>query len=190
MRGPAERAHQCSKGGDDDVFNYPWLYAVEVGHWELTDQMIAKFRECLLRGGVFMCDDFHGTDEWDVFVESMSKVLPGRPIVDLQNDNPIFHTVYDLDDRYQVPGMQYTQTHIICEKCLTFPNFGTGGDFPRWREHFRRSRAVDGGDLPRHELDLGDSWENADEISYPQKFSALGIRIGVNFPHYVRTYTH
>ena len=23
---------------DDDVFNYPWLYAVEVGHWELTDQ--------------------------------------------------------------------------------------------------------------------------------------------------------
>src|ERR1039458_6209662 len=23
---------------DDDVFNYPWLYAVEVGHWELTAQ--------------------------------------------------------------------------------------------------------------------------------------------------------
>ena len=53
---------------DDDVFNYPWLYAVEVGHWELTDSQIAKFREFLLRGGFFMCDDFHGTDEWNDFV--------------------------------------------------------------------------------------------------------------------------
>ena len=63
---------------DDDVFNYPWLYAVEVGHWELTDQMVAKFREFLDRGGFFMCDDFHGTKEWEVFVHSMKKVIP-RP---------------------------------------------------------------------------------------------------------------
>src|SRR5881397_2609485 len=39
---------------DDDVYNYPWLYAVEVGHWELTDAQIVKFREYLLRGGFFM----------------------------------------------------------------------------------------------------------------------------------------
>src|SRR5882757_7895872 len=25
---------------DDDVFNYPWLYAVEVGYWNLTDEQI------------------------------------------------------------------------------------------------------------------------------------------------------
>src|SRR4051812_49225361 len=29
---------------DDDIYNYPWLYAVETGHWELTDAQIAKFR--------------------------------------------------------------------------------------------------------------------------------------------------
>ena len=34
---------------------------VEVGHWELTDAQAAKLREFLLRGGFFMCDDFHGT---------------------------------------------------------------------------------------------------------------------------------
>src|SRR5579862_851378 len=60
---------------DDDVFNYPWLYAVEVGHWELSDVQIAKFREFLLRGGFFMCDDFHGDDEWRVFLYSMQKVF-------------------------------------------------------------------------------------------------------------------
>ena len=29
--------------------------------------------------------------------------------------------------------------------------------------------------------DLGDSWEFADEPSYPEKYSALGIRMGVNY---------
>src|ERR1051326_4757162 len=42
----------------DDVFNWPWIYAVQVGQWKLTDAQAAKFREYLLRGGFFMCDDF------------------------------------------------------------------------------------------------------------------------------------
>src|SRR5207344_59319 len=28
-----------------DVFNYPWLYAVEVGHWQLTDFQVKQMRE-------------------------------------------------------------------------------------------------------------------------------------------------
>ena len=39
-----------------------------------------------------------------------------------------------------------------------------------------------------HNMDLGDSWENADEPQYPQKFSALGIRIGVNYIVYAMTH--
>ena len=31
-------------------------------------------------------------------------VFPDRPIVEIENGDPIFHTVYDLNDRYQVPG--------------------------------------------------------------------------------------
>src|SRR5580704_5843516 len=119
---------------DDDVFNYPWLYAVEVGHWELTDAQIAKFREYLLRGGFFMCDDFHGIDEWNIFILTMKKVFPERQIVDLPDSDPIFHTVYDLDDRYQVPGAQYEFTHSICEKCPTArPPVNGGGDGAKWR---------------------------------------------------------
>jgi hypothetical protein len=171
---------------DDDVFNYPWLYAVEVGHWELTDSQIEKFREYLLRGGFFMCDDFHGADEWNVFIMTMNKVFPDRPIVDLDNYSPIFHTVYDLDERYQVPGMQFTQTGSICEKCATNPRWGSGGDVPHWRGIYD-----DKGRLMVaicHNMDLGDSWENADDPAYPQKFSALGIRIGVNYLTYAFTH--
>jgi hypothetical protein len=162
---------------DDDVFNYPWLYAVEVGHWELTDSQIAKFREYLLRGGFFMCDDFHGSIEWRVFINTMNKVFPNRPIVDIPNDDPIFHTVFDLDHRYQVPGMQYTFTHRVYEK---------DGTVPEWRaiydDHGRIMVAI------CHNMDLGDSWENADDPTYPAQFSALGIRLGVNYITYAFTH--
>jgi hypothetical protein len=171
---------------DDDVFNYPWLYAVEVGHWELNDVQIAKFREFLARGGFFMCDDFHGTAEWNVFRHSMDKVLPGRPIVDLPDNDPIFHTVFDLEHRYQVPGMQYTQTGSICEKCPTFPQWGSGGDTPRWRGIYDDQGRLDV--VICHNMDLGDSWENADEPTYPTRFSDLGIRIGVNYLTYAFTH--
>jgi hypothetical protein len=36
--------------------------------------------------------------------------------------------------------------------------------------------------------DVGDSWEWADDPSYPEKFSALGIRIGVNYVVYALTH--
>ncbi len=43
---------------DDTLFDYPWIYAVEVGHWALTDEEISRLREYLLRGGFLMVDDF------------------------------------------------------------------------------------------------------------------------------------
>ena len=44
----------------DDVYNWPWLYAVQPGTWLLTDAQAAKLRDYLLRGGFFMADDFWG----------------------------------------------------------------------------------------------------------------------------------
>src|ERR1700675_4136469 len=100
--------------GTDDVYNWPMMYAVEVGHWALTDQQAAQLREYLLRGGFLMVDDFHGDEpyhnvlsEWQVFVASMTKVFPDRPIQDLENSNPIFHTFYDLDEPFQVAGCRF-----------------------------------------------------------------------------------
>ena len=45
---------------DGDAYDWPFLYGVEVGHWNLTDAQAKALREYLLRGGFFMCDDFHG----------------------------------------------------------------------------------------------------------------------------------
>src|SRR5205823_12763176 len=89
-----------------DIVDWPWLYAVEVGHWDLTDAQCKKLREYLLRGGFFMCDDFHGTQEWEVFVASMKRVFPDRPIVEIEDSDQISHVLYDLENRYQVRGAQ------------------------------------------------------------------------------------
>jgi hypothetical protein len=162
---------------DGDVYDWPWLYGVEVGHWNLTDDQARTMREYLLRGGFFMCDDFHGTDEWDVFVASMEKVFPDRPIVEIANADPIFHTVYDLDDRYQVPGAQYLDTGKTFEK---------DGRVPHWRAIYDdRGRIMV---AMCFNMDLGDSWEHADNPRYPQRFSALGIRIGVDYLVYAFTH--
>src|SRR5579862_1397513 len=60
-----------SLDGTDEIYNWPMLYGVEVGHWLLGDEQAAQLREFLLRGGFLMVDDFHGEEpyrgvrEWD-----------------------------------------------------------------------------------------------------------------------------
>jgi hypothetical protein len=155
---------------DDDVFNYPWLYAVEVGHWQLTDSQVKQFREFIDRGGFFMCDDFHGTEEWAVFTETMRKIFPDRDIVDLAPTDSIFHTIYDLDTKYQVPGAQYLRSGRTYEY---------DGYTPRWRGIYdSKGRVVV---AICHNMDLGDSWEWADDPHYDEKFSAMGFRIAANY---------
>ena len=173
----------------DDVFNFPWLYAVEVGHWQLTDSQAKQFREFLDRGGFFMCDDFHGTQEWAVFTASLQKVFPEKlistcdfnsprcDIVDLPSSESIFHTIYDLDTKYQVPGAQYLRSHRTYE----FDGYN-----PHWRgiydSHGRVVVAI------CNDMDLGDSWEWADDPNYDEKFSAMGFRIAANYLIYSMTH--
>ncbi len=162
---------------EGDQYDWPWMYGVEVGHWNLTDAQVKGFREFFDRGGFFMCDDFHGTEEWAVFTHSMGRVFPDRPIVEIPNADAIFHTIYDLDDRYQVPGEQYVRTGRTYEY---------DGYEPHWRGIYdakgRLMVAI------CFDMDLGDSWEHADNPEYPQQFSALGIRIGVNYVVYAMTH--
>ena len=172
--------------GSDDVYNWPMLYGVEVGHWELTDAGAAQMRDFLLRGGFFMCDDFHGTEpyhgvrEWDTFKRSMDKVFPERPIEDLADNDPIFHTLYDLQDRFQVPGSDnYFRTGLTYEA-------GETGKVPHWRcirdDKGRVMVAI------CNNMDLGDGWENSDDPRYPERFASLAYRIGMNY--FVYDLTH
>ena len=95
----ARSVEQVVNLDEGDAYDWPWLYAVQVGEWGLTEGQARELREYLLRGGFFMADDFHGAYEWRMFEERIKQAFPDRPIVEIPDDDPIFHTVYELDDR-------------------------------------------------------------------------------------------
>jgi hypothetical protein len=170
-----------SLDGTDDLYNYPTLYAVEVGHWRLQESDAKQLREFLLRGGFLMVDDFHGSsaadhdqgiNEWANFTAGMSKIFPERAIEDIPNNDPIFHTIYDLSERFQVPGAQFFDTGITYEK-------GPTGKDPHWRgirdDKGRIMVAI------CHNMDLGDAWEHSDEAQYLEKWASLAYRIAMDY---------
>lgn len=162
---------------DDEIFDYPWLYAVEVGHWHLSGEEAARLREYLLRGGFLMTDDFHGSEEWASFLAGMQRVFPDRPIVEIPEDDPILHTLYDLDQRTQIPGIRVLWSGRTYER---------DGYAPHWRgiydDEERLMVAIN------FNMDLGDAWEHADWPEYPENMTALAYRFAINYVIYAMTH--
>jgi hypothetical protein len=162
---------------DDRIFDYPWLYAVEVGHWYLDDTEAARLHEYLTRGGFLMVDDFHGTREWSVFLDSIKRVFPDRPIVDIGDDDEVLHDVYDLNERIQIPGIR---------ALMMGRTYEYDGYKPEWKGIYD-----DDGRLMvaiNHNMDMGDAWELADNPSYPEPMTALAYRFAVNYVIYSMTH--
>ncbi|HTX34363.1 MAG TPA: DUF4159 domain-containing protein [Bryobacteraceae bacterium] len=163
----------------DDFYNWPWMVAGEMGDWKLTTAQAKTVREYLLRGGFLYLDDFWGPEEWDRFDETMKVIFPDRPIVDIDDKDAIFHTVYDLDQKYQILGQWALNRN-------GYMGQRAAGTVARWRGIYD-----DKGRLMvtmTFNSDVGDSWEWADSPAYPEKFSALGIRLGVNYVIYSMTH--
>ncbi|HEX7237616.1 MAG TPA: DUF4159 domain-containing protein [Gammaproteobacteria bacterium] len=159
---------------DDDIDAYYWPFLISglVGAWDLTDAQAAKLREYLLRGGFLLCDSFYGTVEWEGFIASLQRVFPDRPIVDLPDTHPIFHAVYDLTNRPQIPTWQH------------LPNGGyrNDGAVAHWRAILDDDERVMV--MITFNNDVADGWQRADEYDYPQEAANLAISLGVNFAVY------
>ena len=154
--------------------------AWKLGHWNLTDAQAAKLREFLLRGGFFMCDDFHGAIEWEVFAASMKRVFPDRPIVEYRRFRP--DLPHHLRSQPSLPGARCTATW---KPAQTYEK-GETGKTPHWRAIYDDKGRIMVAMC--HNTDLGDSWEHADNPQYPARFSDLGIRLGVNYIVYSMTH--
>jgi hypothetical protein len=162
---------------DTTIFDYPWLYAVEVGYWLLDDAEAAALREYLLRGGFLMVDDFHGTREWADFMYSMLRVFPDRPVVEIPDGDEVLHVLYDLDQRIQIPGIVALRDGVTYER---------DGVTPHWRgiydDQGRLMVAIN------FNMDLGDAWEHADDPFYPEPMTGLATRFAVNYVIYAMTH--
>ena len=154
------------------------IYAVKVGYWRLSENEAARLREYLLRGGFLIVDDFHGPYEWAQFAESLQRAFPDRPIVDIPGDDEIFHVLYDLDQRVQIPGSQAVWRGVTWEHPQGVP------------AHWRGVYDDDGRLLIaiNFNMDLGDAWEHADDPWYPEPLTALAYRFGINYVIYSITH--
>lgn len=166
---------------DDRIFQYPWVYATQVGYWNLSNAETDRLREYFQRGGFLVVDDFWGPQEWEVFCEAIERVLPGRPILDIGQADPMMHVLYDVDQRMQIPGLRHLR-------------FGSGGASvmpltatpPHWRaiydEQGRMVVAI------CFNMDVGDAWEHADLPQYPAEATGLAYRFGINSIVYSMTH--
>src|ERR1019366_5584992 len=157
--------------------------AVQVGEWGLTAQQGKELREYLLRGGFFMADDFHGDYEWQVFERGIRLAFPDLSIKEIPDDDPIFHTVYDIDRRYQLPGADHVRLGYKRPLHPIGPEDGKGA---HWRAIYddkgRILVAIS------YNSDVGDAWEWADDPRYPAPFADLAMRMGVNYIVYAMTH--
>ena len=164
---------------DPDLWQYPWIYMVEPGNLRLTEAEVPILREFLLRGGTLTLDDFHGPIEFANVERELGRVLPGRPIVDLGTDHPIFSSFYKVEAYPQIPGLGSFFRGVTWEK---------GGHVPMLRA------VLDDEGRPlvliNWNTDMGDGWEWSNALEYPGyiKYTAQAYRMMINEITYTLTH--
>jgi len=154
---------------DDRLFQYPflWLQQPAAGGWNPTKADIERLREYLARGGFLMVDDFHGDYEWQYFAEVMREVFPNKAFVDIPQSDPLMHVFFDVDQNTKIPGDRHLRRGRV--------TVGT----PHWRGMYDdKGRLMI---IANHNMDIGDSWEHADDPEYPVPFTKAGYQLGLNY---------
>ncbi len=169
---------------EDDLFNYPFLYMLEVGNLVFLDEEVVALRSYLLRGGFLMVDDFWGSAAWANFEYEMGRVFPPEeyPLVELPRDHEIFHIVFPIQEVPQVPGIGFWyQTGQTSEQWEDSAEAHCRGIFDK------KGRLMV---VILHNTDLGDGWEEeAQNPVYFREFSAKkAYPLGINIVVYAMTH--
>lgn len=166
---------------DPGLFDHPWIYATQVGYWDLKKAEVDRLRTYLLRGGFLVVDDFHGPRDWTYFKESMEQLFPEQPILDIAPDDPLFSVLYEIRERTFIPGLRHLRRGpggtVVAEPQYTPPH---------WRAlHDPKGRMVV---AINFNMDVGDAWEHADLPEYPAEMTQLAYRFGLNYILYAMTH--
>jgi Domain of unknown function (DUF4159) len=166
---------------DPQLFDYPFLYMIEPGDLEFTDAEVKALRAYLDQGGFMMVDDFWGEDEWQNFYEQIRRVYPDRKYVDLEIDHPIFHIVYDLKAKPQVPALGLWQRSGL-------PYERWDATEPHYRAYFDDKQRMT--IIICHNTDLGDGWEREgqDEEYFRLFAEKQAYPMGINIVVYAMTH--
>lgn len=174
---------------DERLNDYPFIYLIEPGALVFNDAEVKALREYCLRGGFLMVDDFWGDSQYENLASELLRVFPKRVPKEVPLEHEIFHCVYDLKEKPQVPALNAARR-------------GAGGRVGSWEY------ANDGSDTSQanyraitddegrimvficHNTDLGDGWEREGEDQwYFDEFSVKkAYPMGINIVTYAMTH--
>lgn len=172
---------------DPRLVDYPWLYIIEPGGnnypgsgMNFSEEEVEAIRRYAYNGGFIMVDDFWGEAEWEEFYREIKKVFPDREPVDLELDHEIFHCIYDLEEKPQVPSIHAYLGGARYER------------YDATEAHYRAIFDDDGRIMVMicHNTDLGDGWEREGEnIGYFREYSEpKSYPMGINILFYAMTH--
>lgn len=149
-----------------ELFDFPFIYIVEPGWLEFSDDEVVALRKYLLNGGFLMVDDFWGEYQWRNFYDEIKRVFPDREPKELQMDHPIFHSVFDLKrtkNEMQIPSIEIGRW--AGQTGITWENHN--GEACR-DVHFKGIFDEKGRMMVFicHNTDNGDGWEREGEDEY------------------------
>ncbi|MEO8593860.1 MAG: DUF4159 domain-containing protein [Candidatus Solibacter sp.] len=169
---------------DPKLFDYPWIYATQVGYWGLTRVEAERLGEYLKRGGYLVVDDFWGPEQWEIFRLTMDRALPNHPIVEIAHADSVMHVLYDIEakDLTWIPGTRHLRRNAGGGVTLQQPD----GTAPAWRAIFDdKNRMVV---AVNFNTDVGDAWEYADSPDYPEAMTTLAYHYGLNYLVYAMSH--
>ena len=149
---------------DDDLWNLPYIYMTGHGNVHFSDADLAVLRRYLEQGGFLHADDNYGMDA--SLRRELARLWPGRPLVEVPLDHPIYHLIYDLPK-----GIPKIHKH----DGLPAQGFGIFID-GRLAVYYS------------YQSDLGDGWEDPEVHHDPPEKREAALRMGVNLFAYAVGY--
>ncbi len=173
---------------DPKLFDYPFIYIIEPGALMFHTEEVVALRRYLLNGGFLMVDDFWGDDQYYNFYQEIKRVFPDREPAEVPLEHEIFHCVYDLKEKPQLPSIGHAQAGRSSGVTWERSRDGSDTSIP----HYRAIRD----DANRimvficHNTDLGDGWEREGEDPwYFEEFSVKkAYPLGINIVTYAMTH--
>jgi hypothetical protein len=172
---------------DPRLFDYPFIYIIEPGALTFSPEEGKALRRYCLNGGFLMVDDFWGDEEYENFRQEILQVFPDRDPQEVPLEHEIFHCVYDLKEKPQLPSIHAAEagrsSGVIWE-----PRYDSDTSVPHYRAIYD-----DAGRIMVficHNTDLGDGWEREGENKwYFEEFSVKkAYPLGINIVTYAMTH--
>jgi len=149
---------------DDNLFQYPFLFATGHGIMKFTDEEKERLRTYLKGGGFLFINDSYGMDK--NLRKEIRKLFPERELAELPFEHPIYHCYYDFPN-----GPPKIHEH----DGKPAQGFGV---------------LIDGRVVLfyLYESDIGDGWEDPQVHDDPPEKREAAMKMGMNIIVYAMTH--